>query len=278
MTAEERGAAFGGGVVAWAATAYGAVKLAQFFGNQAARTAEGVIAEELGVSVPQTAGVETPVTLTVKGNPVRYDLTSLYHYTDEAGMSGIVDSGELRPSLWYAGTKDVRYGNGQYLSDIVPGTKTPAELSRAFLRVPFSRPAFYALCSGGRDRIASDRGTTRSFRGAQQHAAGRGWSNHQQREGSNAMKYIVVKWKHQNPNEPALLYSELDEAGWEIRKVELFADGRSGWADRSEEHGGTGLGIEPLPSLKQIASDPQFEPAEITREQFEQVWSKRHGS
>jgi hypothetical protein len=32
--------------------------------------------------------------------------------------------------------KDVRYGEGQYLSDIVPGTKTPGQPSYAFLNDP----------------------------------------------------------------------------------------------------------------------------------------------
>ena len=62
---------------------------------------------------------------------------TLFHYTNEAGASGITGSNSLNPSLWRVGTKDVRYGNGQYLSDIVPGTMTPAQLSRAFLGRPF---------------------------------------------------------------------------------------------------------------------------------------------
>ncbi len=36
-------------------------------------------------------------------------------------MNGIVESGQLNPSLWWAGTKDFLYGEGQYLTDIVPG-------------------------------------------------------------------------------------------------------------------------------------------------------------
>ncbi len=32
--------------------------------------------------------------------------------------------------------KDVRYGNGQYLSDIAPETKTPAQLAKQFINVP----------------------------------------------------------------------------------------------------------------------------------------------
>lgn len=66
----------------------------------------------------------------------------LYHYTSEAGAAGIAESNSLRPSLWRTGTKDVRYGNGQYVSDIVPGTRTPAELSRDFLGQPFQGKRF----------------------------------------------------------------------------------------------------------------------------------------
>lgn len=52
-------------------------------------------------------------------------------------MNGILDSGVLNPSLYSLNPNDVRYGNGQYLSDIVPGTMTPAQLSRAFINNPF---------------------------------------------------------------------------------------------------------------------------------------------
>jgi RHS repeat-associated protein len=62
---------------------------------------------------------------------------TLFHYTDEKGPTWILDSGELNPSLKALNPNDVRYGNGQYLSDIVPGTKTPAQLSREFLGQPF---------------------------------------------------------------------------------------------------------------------------------------------
>jgi hypothetical protein len=57
-------------------------------------------------------------------------------------MKGITESGELRPSLKANNPKDVRYGEGQYLSDIVPGTRTPSELSYDFLRIPFQGQRF----------------------------------------------------------------------------------------------------------------------------------------
>ena len=66
----------------------------------------------------------------------------LYHYTNEVGVTGITESNSLNPSLWRIGTKDVRYGNGQYVSDIVPGTRTPSELSRDFLGIPFQGRRF----------------------------------------------------------------------------------------------------------------------------------------
>jgi RHS repeat-associated protein len=67
---------------------------------------------------------------------------TLYHYTDEAGMRGIVNSGELNPSTRARNPQDARYGDGQYLTDIAPGTMTPAQLSRAFIGQPFQGQRF----------------------------------------------------------------------------------------------------------------------------------------
>ncbi|WP_159030625.1 MULTISPECIES: HYD1 signature containing ADP-ribosyltransferase family protein [Streptomyces] len=70
------------------------------------------------------------------------EITSLFHYTNEKGYKGILESGELRPSLKEHNPKDARFGDGQYLSDIGPGTKTPGQLSFAFLRVPWAGQKF----------------------------------------------------------------------------------------------------------------------------------------
>lgn len=66
----------------------------------------------------------------------------LYHYTSEAGYQGILSSKQLNPSLIGNNPKDARYGDGQYLSDIAPGTKTSAQLSAIFIRIPFQGPKF----------------------------------------------------------------------------------------------------------------------------------------
>jgi hypothetical protein len=89
-----------------------------------------------------------------------------------------------------------------------------------------------------------------------------------------AMKYIKVQWLHEYDAEPVELYSELDEASFEVRKVEIFRDGRLGFADRTLSVGGTLLGGVPLPVLTEIEKDPQFVPVEISAREFEGIWDR----
>lgn len=88
------------------------------------------------------------------------------------------------------------------------------------------------------------------------------------------MNYICVNWKHSCPDEPVWLYSEMDPNRWETRKVEIFPDGKYGYASATGSSGGTRLDEVPIPPLAEIANDPQFEPAEITQEEFEKVWQR----
>lgn len=66
----------------------------------------------------------------------------LFHYTSERGLQGILTSRSLLPSLVALNPSDARYGDGQYLSDFVPGTKSLGALSRAFLGFPFQGRRF----------------------------------------------------------------------------------------------------------------------------------------
>jgi hypothetical protein len=92
--------------------------------------------------------------------------------------------------------------------------------------------------------------------------------------GSRVMTYMKVRWIHSFSDQPVLLYSELDAQRGEARKVEIFPDGGMGCADRERETKGTSLSTQSLPSLAEIAADPQFEPVEITKAEFEAVWAK----
>ena len=89
------------------------------------------------------------------------------------------------------------------------------------------------------------------------------------------MRYIAVRWHHDSPDDPVELYSEIDAVGWEVRKVEVYKNGRIGHADALEQSGGTRLGLEPIPSLEAIARDPQFTPREISAAEFDGLWAKR---
>ena len=87
-------------------------------------------------------------------------------------------------------------------------------------------------------------------------------------------QYICVKWLHKNADDPVDLYSELDGERYEVRKVEVFADGRRGFADATEEKGSM-LGTMPVPSLDEINTSPEFEAREISEEEFQRIWLKR---
>jgi hypothetical protein len=91
------------------------------------------------------------------------------------------------------------------------------------------------------------------------------------------MKYIMVKWKHNGPDDPVVIYSEIDADQWEHRKVEIFSDGRIGYADDEREFGGSMLGLEPWPDLTQLGSEAEFQITEIAKSEFESTWSKAIG-
>ncbi len=89
------------------------------------------------------------------------------------------------------------------------------------------------------------------------------------------MYYLSVQWIHNFPDEPVMLYSELDEGRYEVRKVEIYANGSKGYASRAESFGGTELSETPLPEMAEIGRDAQFVPAEISAAEFEVVWNER---
>ncbi len=89
------------------------------------------------------------------------------------------------------------------------------------------------------------------------------------------MKYIRLKWNHTNPDEPVWIFSELDPEGREIRKIECFRNGFCDIATASGSSGSTALMSMPLPDLRVLARDPEFTPVEISKEQFDEVWTHR---
>jgi hypothetical protein len=72
-----------------------------------------------------------------------------------------------------------------------------------------------------------------------------------------------------------LFYSELDPQRWELRKLEIWTDGRVGFADSTEATAETALGDASVPPLDEIACDRQFSPTAITAVEFEAIWVRR---
>jgi hypothetical protein len=88
------------------------------------------------------------------------------------------------------------------------------------------------------------------------------------------MRYIAVQWHQNNPDYPTELYSETGDDGWELRKVEVFADGTHHFADAQRQSGSTQLSLVPIPPLAAIAADQQFTPREISQQEFEDLWTR----
>ncbi|GAB2833460.1 hypothetical protein GCM10022221_35440 [Actinocorallia aurea] len=88
--------------------------------------------------------------------------------------------------------------------------------------------------------------------------------------------YLKLIWHHEFTDEPTWLYSELDENRYEVRKVEVFKDGRRFFADSQNSSGNSMLGEIPAPSLVDLADEPEFTPSEISRAEFEVEWDAAH--
>ena len=85
-------------------------------------------------------------------------------------------------------------------------------------------------------------------------------------------RYMKVIWKHSCPEDPVVLWSEICSEGYELRKVDLYSDGRLDLAGESISTGNTMLGTDVVPPLSTIAEDPEFEPTDIDPIEFEAIW------
>lgn len=72
------------------------------------------------------------------------------------------------------------------------------------------------------------------------------------------MIYIDVFWHTSDPTDPVRLVSELDEYGFETRKLEFFRNGVIGYADKAASENGRALGEAAVPLLDQINADSEF--------------------
>lgn len=88
------------------------------------------------------------------------------------------------------------------------------------------------------------------------------------------LRYQVIVWRHDLPDEPTFLYSEVGVDGYELRKVEEYETGRQDFAGPGVQRGRTQLSETPVPPVAEIVGDPQFSGHSITPAEFESVWSQ----
>jgi hypothetical protein len=86
--------------------------------------------------------------------------------------------------------------------------------------------------------------------------------------------YIYSKWINGPVDAPVEFYSELDPVHWETRKVEVFRDGRYGFASATQSTLETRLAIIPIPPVGEIQSQREFEARSIEAAEFEDVWQR----
>lgn len=88
------------------------------------------------------------------GSPV----SVLDHYTTLVALQSILDSNQLWPSLYATRPRDVRYGEGQYSTDVAPGQRTGSRLSRLLIGNPFEAHRFTHFLAIGVTGLAIHRG------------------------------------------------------------------------------------------------------------------------
>jgi hypothetical protein len=86
-------------------------------------------------------------------------------------------------------------------------------------------------------------------------------------------RYQKVLWHHRFPARPVVVYSEID-GGFEVRKVEVYRDGRHDYASRSRSTGTTMLGDKMALSVTEINENPEFSAMIISKKDFTRVWRR----
>lgn len=88
------------------------------------------------------------------------------------------------------------------------------------------------------------------------------------------MTYVLVEWSHDLDDEPVEIYSELDEARRETRKVEFYRNGLC-FSYGAERGGCLALADVPFPvDLRALNRPGEIEAHTITAAHFQAVWGQ----
>ncbi|MBK6435912.1 MAG: hypothetical protein IPF83_08660 [Rhodanobacteraceae bacterium] len=88
------------------------------------------------------------------------------------------------------------------------------------------------------------------------------------------MKHVLVQWIPTIEAESIFVALELDDRGLEARRVEVFPDGRIGYADGNHSVDGAELSVIPTPHARNINAQTPFVAKDISLEDFERYWDR----
>ena len=89
----------------------------------------------------------------------------------------------------------------------------------------------------------------------------------------NNFEYIKWYWKHDNENEPVILFYEVDleNERYAVRMAEVYADRA---VKPVIEEGFEFITEAPIPEIKEINADPEYFAEIITKEGFERIYKQ----
>ena len=88
------------------------------------------------------------------------------------------------------------------------------------------------------------------------------------------MEYVKLKWFHDIETEPCIIYSEISDQRYEVRKIEVYKSGVCVKCDENMIGSQAILADVPFPTdFDVINQDKQFYITYINKEEFERIWN-----
>ncbi|WP_396654028.1 DUF6881 domain-containing protein [Mechercharimyces sp. CAU 1602] len=85
---------------------------------------------------------------------------------------------------------------------------------------------------------------------------------------------MKVIWIHELQDEPTEYYLEVDQKGFEIRKIVMYRDGKVEFATETIEYGAF-LSPVPVGTVEEISEEKEFEATEISKQEFLNIWESK---
>ena len=92
-----------------------------------------------------------------------------------------------------------------------------------------------------------------------------------------ADSYFYAFWTNPADDQPNEYYDELDATRWSIRCVRKYRDGRLEAHSYGSDNWRDGMPDAAVPPIETINQNPEFRAKEISRAEFEEIWSRAVG-